>query len=120
MARIILIDDDESILTMLRLCLTEEGHQVTMAQDGKSGLLLVSREKPNLIILDFNMPGLDGAMVHAALCKRSFTAGVPIILLTAAPLIEVMPQIRNDPKTRFLQKPIDLALLTQTIAELLQ
>ena len=81
MARILLIDDDPSLLDALTLAFEDAGHQVLVARDGVSGAELVSREKPALLVSDINMPRLDGF----ALCKKIRAEGsaIPVILLSS-------------------------------------
>ena len=116
MAKILVIDDEQPIVELLSLRLTEAGHQVVVAMDGFSGQMVASREKPDLIILDFNMPAANGAKVHERLRGNSFTSGTPIIFLTATPIGEIITQVKDDSLTRFLQKPVDFPLLHKTIA----
>ena len=81
MARILLIDDDPSLLDALTLAFEDAGYEVLAACDGVSGAELVNREKPALLVSDINMPRLDGF----ALCKKLRAEGssIPIILLTS-------------------------------------
>jgi DNA-binding response OmpR family regulator len=119
MAKILVIDDDQSIVELLALRLGEAGHAVVTALDGSSGTILATREKPDLIILDYNMPAANGAKVHERLRVNSFTAGTPIVFLTATPIGEIITQVKDDSQTRYLQKPVDFPLLAKTIAALL-
>ena len=81
MARILLVDDDASLLDVLSMAFTDAGHEVSTAPDGLAALALVSRESPDAIVSDINMPGLDGF----TLCRRLRSANdsVPIVLLTS-------------------------------------
>lgn len=119
MAKILVIDDEQPIVELLSLRLTEAGHQVVVAMDGLSAPMIASREKPDLVILDFNMPAANGAKVHERLRGNTFTASTPIIFLTASPIGQVMPQVKDDAITRFLQKPVDFALLAKMMASFL-
>lgn len=119
MAKILVIDDEQPIVELLSLRLTEAGHQVVVAMDGLSAPMIASREKPDLVILDFNMPAANGAKVHERLRGNTFTAATPIIFLTASPIGQVMPQVKDDDITRFLQKPVDFALLAKMMASFL-
>ncbi len=77
---ILVIEDEERIADLLRRGLTYEGFRVSTAGDGVSGLTVARDDPPNLVILDWMLPGLDGLEV----CKRLRAAGsVPIIMLTA-------------------------------------
>jgi DNA-binding response OmpR family regulator len=77
---ILAIDDDASVVSLLRSSLTLEGYRVFTASDGKLGLELFDQEVPDLVILDITMPGMDGYTV----CRRirEFSQ-VPIIMVTA-------------------------------------
>ena len=119
MAKILVIDDDASVVEFLKTRLAELGHEVVAAMDGVTGPTIALRERPDLVLLDFNLPGADGAKVHERLRGSSFTAAAPIVFLTATPLTDIIPQVRHAPNTRFLLKPVDFALLARTIAELL-
>jgi DNA-binding response OmpR family regulator len=81
MKRILLIDDDESLLEVLTFALQDEGYEVLRALDGSAGFSALKKESPDLVISDVNMPGLDGF----TLCRkvRESGIGLPFILLTS-------------------------------------
>jgi two-component system phosphate regulon response regulator PhoB len=118
MPKILIVEDDAAIVDLLRLHLTERGHCVVVAQDGLSGPMVASKEKPELILLDFNMPAANGGKVLQRLRGSSFTAFTPVIFVTASPVADIMTQVPDDPRVRFVQKPVDFATLDRLIAEL--
>jgi DNA-binding response OmpR family regulator len=77
---ILVVDDDHKILRLLRIELNAQGFQVIMAERGKDALDLIERQRPDLIVLDIIMPGMDG---HEVLRRVREKSGVPVILLTA-------------------------------------
>jgi DNA-binding response OmpR family regulator len=78
--RILVVDDEDAILDFVELGLRYEGFEVELARDGPSALAAVASRRPDLILLDLNLPGLDGLDV----CRRVRQASdVPIIMLTA-------------------------------------
>ena len=81
MAHLLLIDDDVALLDVLSLSFEDAGHQVTRAKDGTEGLERLRQGKPDLIVSDVNMPGVDGF----SLCRKLRGAGdtTPLILLTS-------------------------------------
>jgi DNA-binding response OmpR family regulator len=81
MSRILLVDDDPSLLDALALAFGDEGHAVTTAVDGAGALTAIERDPPDAVVSDVNMPGIDGF----TLCRKLRGAGntVPIILLTS-------------------------------------
>ena len=78
--RVLVVDDEESILDFVQMGLEYEGFQVETVQDGPAGLASFDARRPDLVILDLNLPGLDGLEVCKRLRQRS---DVPIIMLTA-------------------------------------
>lgn len=78
--RVLIIDDDARLAAMLADYLTEGGLTVTRAGDGESGLQMVTREQPDIIVLDLMMPGIDGLETCRRIRARS---DVPILMLTA-------------------------------------
>ena len=81
MARILLIDDDASLLDVLALAFEDAGHEVSRAKDGLAGMEKIQSVTPDAVISDVNMPGLDGF----SLCRKLRESGnqVPLILLTS-------------------------------------
>jgi DNA-binding response OmpR family regulator len=77
---ILVVDDDRKILRLLRIELTAQGFQVLMAERGQDAIELVERQRPDLVVLDIIMPGMDGLEVLKRLREST---GVPVILLTA-------------------------------------
>jgi DNA-binding response OmpR family regulator len=78
--RVLVVDDEESILDFVQMGLEYEGFEVETVQDGPSSLASFDARRPDLVILDLNLPGLDGLEVCKRLRQRS---DVPIIMLTA-------------------------------------
>ena len=83
MTKVLVIDDEAPIRLLCRVNLEGEGMEVVEAPDGPSGLAAASTEKPDAILLDVMMPGLDGWNVAAELLEDEQTAGIPIVFLTA-------------------------------------
>lgn len=73
------VDDEPQILDMLKCTLEDEGYEVDVAADGKSGLNLLTKHKPDLVLLDIRMPDLNGYQVLELIREQS---GVPVIMLT--------------------------------------
>ena len=77
---ILVIEDDESVSQLIRLYLAHEGFRAVTAQDGVAGLNLAESENPSLILLDLNLPGIDGSDICRSL---RIDSDVPIIMVTA-------------------------------------
>jgi two-component system, OmpR family, alkaline phosphatase synthesis response regulator PhoP len=78
--KILVIDDEEKIVTVLKAYLEQSGYQVVTAADGKAALTAFQREKPDFMVLDLTLPGLDGLEVCRAVRRQS---NIPILMLTA-------------------------------------
>jgi len=119
MARILLIEDNEMNRDMLGRRLIRRGHEVTMAIDGAAGIASAIENRPDLILMDISLPGMNGWEVTKVLHSRPETASIPIIALTAHAMeIDRQRSLEvgcNDYDT----KPIDLARLLVKIDALL-
>lgn len=81
--KVLVVDDDHSIVELLSLVLQDDGYEVVTAFNGREAIITALRENPNLIILDIMMPELDGWAVCEHLLSHEKTASTPIIFLTA-------------------------------------
>ncbi len=81
--RILVVDDEPSILELVRYNLVKRGYRVLTAETGEAGLLLGKNDSPDLILLDLMLPGIDGLDVCRHLKANPRTQHIPVILLTA-------------------------------------
>lgn len=81
--RVLIVDDEEDILELLKYNLNREGYKVVSASSGEQCLQKAASEKPDLIVLDLMLPGIDGLEVTKILKNDSNTLHIPIIMLTA-------------------------------------
>ncbi len=115
--RILVIDDDKKITSMMQRVLTFEGHEALIAFNGEDGLHQAEQCKPDLVILDIMMPGLDGWEV----CRRlRMQSDVPILMLTARD--EVADRVRglDVGADDYLVKPFALEELLARVRSLLR
>jgi CheY-like chemotaxis protein len=82
-AKILLVEDEDSLRRVMKDLLEREGYVISEARDGVQALDQVDRHAPDLIMLDLNLPGLDGYTVLEQLRSRPATAHIPVIVLTA-------------------------------------
>ncbi len=80
--RVLVIDDEPTVRRTIRRTLDGPHCEVLTAQDGPEGLAMVHAHKPNLVIVDVRMPGMDGYAVCAELQNDPFTSGIPILMLS--------------------------------------
>ncbi|MBP1807099.1 response regulator [Rubellimicrobium aerolatum] len=83
MARLLLVEDTEEIWDFLSRRLQRRGHEVALAHDGEAGVAAARAGEPEVILLDMNLPVMDGWTVARVLKADPATAGIPIIALTA-------------------------------------
>jgi DNA-binding response OmpR family regulator len=114
-SRVLVIEDDEDIALSVRIVLTRNGFDVTVAGDGREGLRVFHATRPELIILDIGLPGLDG---WAVLERIRDLSDVPVLVLTA--LAQESDKVRGlrDGADDYLTKPFgnaELAARAQTL-----
>lgn len=82
MARISIIEDDQLIAQMYRMKLEEEGYDVDVAENGMNGIKMVAQTVPDLIILDYTLPDVDGSAVLREIRRDGTAVETPVIVLT--------------------------------------
>ena len=117
MAKILHIEDDAANRLLVRKLLHAAGHEVIDAADGLEGVRLAVAEPPDLVLVDINIPGLDGFEVTLRLRGEPKLTGVPIVAITAEGNRETSLAVGCD---GFLQKPIDARSFAATIAKYLK
>lgn len=118
MAKILIADDDINLLKMLRRTLAYEGFDVITAQNGAEALDKIHSEQPDLAVLDWMMPKMDGLSVVETL--REIDSGIPIMMLTARDTIEFRVQGLESGADDYLVKPFAPAELVARINTLLR
>jgi CheY-like chemotaxis protein len=115
MARVLLVDDDQSNLEFMRQLMRIDGHELVWAADGKQGLELARQFGPQLVICDVIMPHLGGYAVLETLRADPQFAGVPVLLFSAAMSAEARAIGLRRGATEVLAKPFDLKQLRAAI-----
>jgi CheY-like chemotaxis protein len=120
MARVLIIDDDFEIVSILTEILTHEGHTVESAGDPVEGMQKSRSVKPDLIILDYHMPGNTGAHLYESLRRNNATKLTPILFMSgeASPEL-ILSEISDTEASRFLPKPVPLEDFRKAIREML-
>lgn len=118
--RVLIIDDEGDIRRIARLSLSRiGGMEVADAENGSAGIRQAQEDRPDAILLDVRMPGLDGPSTLAALRNNPLTSNIPVLFLTAATTAEEMEGLRRLGAAGILTKPFDpLALPSQVRAAL--
>ncbi len=107
----LIVDDDEDIGDALALALTDEGHKGIAARTADDALALASSELPELVLVDYNMPGVDTAQLIAGL--RGTVPGVRVVLCTGATLdADRVHAVGSD---ALLRKPFTIEAVVQLL-----
>ena len=113
---ILLIDDDQLQRdTVLTYLLAENDLELHLAGDGKTGLMLTDKIKPDLILLDWMMPEMDGLEVLRTLKSNKNTTHIPVIMITAKNTAHEVEKVSKLGAAGYLAKPIDIDLLRSRI-----
>jgi CheY-like chemotaxis protein len=117
---ILIADDRASSRELLRLVLERAGYEVVEAEDGEQALSRARAVNPDLILLDLQMPALDGYGVLAALRSEARFENLPVLALTASAMRGDRERIIEAGFTDYLAKPAGPEVLRETVARLLQ
>jgi two-component system cell cycle response regulator DivK len=106
MARILVIEDNPANLKLASFLLGNVGHTVLSAVDAEAGLKLARAELPDLILMDIQLPGMDGLAATVQLKQDPVTAGIPVIALTALAMKADQEKTRAAGCDAYLVKPL--------------
>jgi twitching motility two-component system response regulator PilH len=82
MAKVLIVDDSPTEVHVLQIMLTKNGHQVVVATSGEDGIDMAEAERPDLILMDVVMPGMNGFQATRQISKNDDTASIPVIMVT--------------------------------------
>ncbi len=120
MARVLVIDDDVEIVSILLEVLSHDGHQTASAGDPAEGLRQARAFAPDLIVLDYHMPGDTGAHLFESLRRNNATKATPILFMSGeADPAHIFAEISDASGSRFLAKPVKLDDFRRTLNEML-
>jgi CheY-like chemotaxis protein len=119
MAKILLVEDNELNRDMLSRRLSRRGYQVVEAIDGEAALALAASERPDLILMDMSLPGLDGWEATRRLRAAPATCPIPVIALTAHAMAADRERSLEAGCDDFDTKPVEIERLLGKIARLL-
>jgi two-component system cell cycle response regulator DivK len=106
MARILIVEDNPANMKLASLLLEKANHQTLCAMDAETGLTLARAERPDLILMDVQLPGMDGLAATALLKADLATAAIPIIALTAMAMKEDREKTQAAGCDAYIAKPL--------------
>ena len=118
--RILVVDDDEDIVKLVRMYLEHHRYEVATANDGQEGLEKAKAEKPDLIVLDLMLPKMNGYKVCGLLKKDTKYAKTPVILFTAKAQEKDVKLGEDVGADAYITKPLEPEILLAKIEELLE
>ena len=118
LSKILLVDDEPNILLSLEFLMRKKGYQVFIARNGAEALELISKEKPDVIVLDIMMPEVDGYEVCEYVKQSQEFRHIKVLFLTAKSKEEEIEKGYRAGADLYLTKPFSTKELTQRIAEL--
>lgn len=116
--KVLIIDDETSILDTLRILMKREGFEVTTAASGQEGLSQLEEARPDFVLTDVRMPGVSGLDILAA--ARDLDPTIPVILMTAQASLQTAIQAVNEGAYHYIQKPFandELLVICRRAAE---
>lgn len=107
MAKVLIVEDNPANMTLAVFLLESAGHSVICATDAEAGLTLARNERPQLILLDIQLPGMDGLEATVLLKRDAATRDIPVIALTALAMKGDEARIRAAGCDGYIAKPLD-------------
>ena len=114
---ILIIEDNEKNMKLARDLLQYHGFTVAGADNAEDGLALARAETPNLILMDIQLPGMDGVTALAHLRSAAATAHVPVVAMTASVMKEDRERFDKAGFDGFITKPIDVRAFPQQVRD---
>jgi two-component system cell cycle response regulator DivK len=115
-AKVLVVEDNPTNMTLAVFLLQSAGHTVLSAMDAEAGLTLAREEQPNLILMDIQLPGMDGLEATALLKRDETTRAIPVIALTALAMKGDEERIRAAGCDGYVAKPMRYQEFLATIA----
>ena len=116
MAKVLIVEDNPANMTLAVFLLQSAGHSVLTASDAEAGLTMARDQQPHLILMDIQLPGMDGLEAIAQLKRDPATRAIPVIALTALAMKGDEERIRAAGCDGYIAKPLQYRELLTTIA----
>ncbi|MGD0525113.1 MAG: response regulator [Polyangiaceae bacterium] len=116
MARILVVEDNITNMTLVAFLLAQAGHTVLKASDAENAIRMAREERPALVLMDIQLPGMDGLEATRALKLDEATRAIPVIALTALAMKGDEERIRGAGCNGYIAKPIRYQDFLTTVA----
>lgn len=118
-SRILLIEDNVQNRYLARFLLERHGHQVIAAESGPLGLRLAAEERPDLILLDIQLPGMDGHAVARRLKSNPSLRAIPIVAVTSYAMVGDREKCLESGAEGYIEKPINPETFVEEVSRFL-
>ena len=118
MKRILVVEDNEANMYLISYILTNNGYEVIKATNGEEGVFLAMKEKPDLILMDVQLPDMDGLEATRRIRKSKGNGDVPIIAITSYAMTGDREKALKAGCTGYIEKPINPDTIIQDIIKL--
>ena len=113
--RVLVVDDDAQIASMVEKMLVSRGMRVSVAPNGREALRLIERDRPHVVFLDIMMPGMDGASVLAELRRRPDMNATRVVMLSARTTARDQTEAKRIGADAYVTKPFSMAQLLDSL-----
>jgi two-component system, cell cycle response regulator DivK len=119
MKRLLVVEDDPTIMSLIVILLEREGYGVIQATSAEEGIRLAVEQEPNLILMDVALPGMDGLEATRLLKSREGTSRIPVVALTAQAMKQDQERAALAGCDGFIVKPLSTAGFISDVARFL-
>jgi CheY-like chemotaxis protein len=119
MKKVLVIEDNPDNMRLITYALQKGGYEVIPAEAGEEGVTLAIRERPYFIIMDINLPGIDGLEVTRRIRASEADGGIPIIAITSFAMYGDRAKVLEAGCTAYFEKPIDPLTIVERIHEVI-
>jgi CheY-like chemotaxis protein len=115
MPRILVVDDDDAVRGVLKLMLSRAGYQVSTAANGLEALVQIKSQPTDLVLLDIEMPGMNGLVFCKKIQADPLLCSTPVIMMTGRPIHGVPEQVNDAGAIELIHKPFERLSLLEKV-----
>ena len=119
MKRVLVVEDDDNNMKLITFILEKNGYVTIRAENGKTGIDLALKEKPDFILLDIQLPDMDGTDVLKAIRRSEINDDIPIIAITSYAMSGDRERLIGAGCNGYIEKPIDPVAIMNQIKEII-
>lgn len=118
--KVLVVDDDKSARTLLDIMLKRKGFNPLLAEDAEKALEYLNEDIPDLVILDYMLPGMNGIELCRTIRQRSDTKHIPILMLSARGDVAIVEEAKEAGATGYLSKPLLIHEVTEKLTDIIE